>query len=130
MRCRLLISIVSVTVIAAGCGGDGGYSSGPVNSNPSTSTTVSVQNNVFTPSATTVGVGATVSWTWAQGAAEHNVTFDDGQKSATQSTGGYTRWRARLRPASDEHVRIMSVLPMLLLVLMGAAEPPPLLSSI
>ena len=91
MRCRLSSLIVSLTVIAAGCGGDGGYSSGPNNSNPSTSTTVSVQNNVFTPSATTVGVGATVTWTWVQGAADHNVTFDDGQKSATQSTGGYTR---------------------------------------
>jgi plastocyanin len=91
MRCRLLISIASFSTIVAGCGGDGGYSSGPNNSNPSTSTTVTVQNNVFNPSATTVGVGATVNWTWAQGAADHNVTFDDGQKSATQSTGGYTR---------------------------------------
>ena len=92
MRYRLSSLIVSLTVIAAACGGDGGgYSSGPNNSNPSTSTSVSVQNNVFTPSATTVGVGATVTWTWAQGAADHNVTFDDGQKSATQSTGGFTR---------------------------------------
>jgi len=89
---RLLGSIVALWGIAAGCGGDGGYGSGPNGSGgPSTSTTVTVQNNIFTPAATNVTVGATVTWTWAQGAVDHNVTFDDGPKSATQSTGGYTR---------------------------------------
>ena len=93
MRKSLFGVIVALSVIAAGCGGDGGgYGSGPNgNGGPSTSTSVAVRNNVFEPASTTVGVGATVTWTWAQGAAEHNVTFDDGPKSATQATGGYTR---------------------------------------
>ena len=39
----------------------------------------------------TVAVGTTVKWTWANGAVNHNVTFDDGTKSATQNTGTYSR---------------------------------------
>ena len=64
---------------------------GPHNSGGSTSKQIAVKNNAFDPSATTVPVGSTVTWTWAQGSVSHNVTFDDGQKSADQSTGSYTR---------------------------------------
>ncbi len=39
------------------------------------------------------------------------------------STGGYGRWRARYGVARDEHVKIMTLLPLLLL--MGAAEADP-----
>ena len=93
MRTRLPRRLFLLALATAACGGGGdGYSAGPNGNNgPSTSTTVTVRNNVFDPAATTVGVGATVSWTWAQGAVAHNVTFDDGPKSATQSTGGYAR---------------------------------------
>lgn len=92
MRIRSWI-MLAAAVAGAGCGGSGGsYGSGP-NNNPggSTSKQVSVKNNLFDPSATTVPVGSTVTWTWADGADVHNVTFDDGQKSADQSSGGYTR---------------------------------------
>lgn len=91
MRVRRIGLLTVLAALAAGCGGDS-YSSAP-NGNPSgsTSTSITVRNNVFDPSATTVGVGATVSWTWAQGAVNHNVTFDDGPKSETQSSGGYAR---------------------------------------
>jgi hypothetical protein len=37
------------------------------------------------------------------------------------STGGYARWRARRSASANEHVKIMTLLPLLLL--MGAAEP-------
>ncbi len=94
MRNRLLILFAVGLVAAGGCGGDGGsYGSGPSNNNPggSTSKQITVKNNLFDPAATTVPAGSSVTWTWAQGSDVHNVTFDDGVKSADQSTGGYTR---------------------------------------
>ena len=92
MRNRSCILLAAVLVAAAGCGGSGGsYGSGPSNSSGSTSTQISVKNNSFDPAATTVPVGSTVTWTWAQGSVLHNVMFDDGQKSADQSTGTYSR---------------------------------------
>jgi plastocyanin len=91
---RLLAAVTALIMIAAGCGGDG-YTSAPGGSpggsSGTTSNSITVRNNVFDPSATTVAVGTTVTWTWAQGSTDHNVTFDDGAKSATQATGGYSR---------------------------------------
>src|SRR5687768_4363686 len=81
---------------AVGCGGDG-YGSGPTdNGTPGgtpagASSSITVSNNRFDPSATTVATGTTVTWTWAQGATDHNVTFADGTKSATQAAGTYSR---------------------------------------
>ena len=93
MRNGSCILLGAVLVAAAGCGGSGGsYGSGPNNNfGGSTSKQITVKNNSFDPSATTVPVGSTVTWTWAQGAVVHNVMFDDGQKSADQSTGTYAR---------------------------------------
>jgi plastocyanin len=93
MRTRSWVLLAAVVMGAGGCGGSGGsYGSGPNNNNPggSTSKQVSVKDNVFEPAATTVPLGSTVTWTW-QGSQNHNVTFDDGEKSANQATGGYTR---------------------------------------
>ena len=93
MRTRLLAFLMCVAVSATSCGGSDGYDDPTPNgpSGPSTSTTINVRNNIFDPSATTVGIGATVTWTWAPGAVDHNVTFNDGPSSPTQSSGGYTR---------------------------------------
>jgi plastocyanin len=92
------------------CGGSGGgYATGSGGQNPppggqqppaSTSTAVSVKNNSFDPSTTTVNAGTTVTWTWdaciddgygTRACVDHNVTFDGGGGSATQSTGSYSR---------------------------------------
>ena len=84
-------------VAAAACGGSGGnYGSGPTDGNTggmtgSTSNSITVSNNRFDPATTTVAPGTTVTWTWAQGSVGHNVTFDDGTKSSTQSTGTFVR---------------------------------------
>ena len=76
----------------AGCSGDGyGSSSAAITgTTTSTSNAVTVADNHFTPNATTVAAGTTVTWTWS-GANQHNVTFDDGAKSATQSAGTFQR---------------------------------------
>jgi plastocyanin len=51
---------------------------------------VSVGDDFFSPAATTVTAGTTVTWTW-KGSISHNVTFDDGTASATQSSGTFSR---------------------------------------
>lgn len=98
----------AVLVLAVACGGGGG--GGPTSPPPSggtggaggsTSTDISVQNNQFTPSATTVAVGTTMTWTWnsctgdgygGQLCTDHSVVFDDGVRtgSGVQSSGSFT----------------------------------------
>jgi plastocyanin len=36
---------------------------------------VAVSNNQFTPEAANIAAGGSVTWTWAQGSVDHNVTF-------------------------------------------------------
>lgn len=94
---RLMIASGAM-ILAAGCGGGGGYgggATGPTTTRTppaggSTSTSISVVDNAFTPAATTVPVGSAVTWTW-NGTAQHNVTFDDGTASATQASGTFVR---------------------------------------
>jgi plastocyanin len=86
-RWRRAVVLASVGA-AIGCGGrDHPTDPGPVGS---TSSNVSVRDNAFDPSATTVPVGTSVTWTWT-GSAQHNVTFDDGPASGTQGSGTYQR---------------------------------------
>ena len=102
------VCIALVLVSAAACGGSGGgggYSSTPTSPStpgtgyPSTSAAITVTNNVFTPSSTTVVPNTTVRWTWNTCSSDiygsvcydHSVTFDDGVASATQDHGTYTR---------------------------------------
>lgn len=55
-----------------------------------TSANVSVGDNFFDPTATTIAAGGQVTWTWA-GSASHNVTFSTGSNSATQTSGTFNR---------------------------------------
>lgn len=57
---------------------------------PPTTASVSVGDNFFNPTSTTIAEGGTVTWTWA-GAANHNVTFSSGTNSATQTSGMFSR---------------------------------------
>lgn len=96
-RARRLWLAIIVGAALSSCSGSG-YGTSPggttgstgTNTTTSTSNAVSVGDNVFDPSATTVPVGTTVTWTWI-GSVGHNVTFDDGAHSATQATGSYVR---------------------------------------
>ena len=40
---------------------------------------VTVNDNSFSPQSGSVTTGGTVTWTWAAGAATHNITFEDNQ---------------------------------------------------
>jgi plastocyanin len=86
--------LASVVLAAAGCGGGGGgdTTTGPPNPTPpTTANTVTVNNNFFSPQDLTVTTGATVTWQWAAGSVGHNVTFDDGVKSETLTSGTFPR---------------------------------------
>ena len=69
-----------------GGGGGGGGSTAPVATN-----SVTVRNDFFDPVNASITRGTTVTWTWAQGASVHNVTFTDGPASQSISSGTYTR---------------------------------------
>ena len=104
MRIARALAVPLALVVLAACGGggngsgDGGadYSptepsgGGTTTTPPSTSSDIRVTDNAFTPSATTVAPGSTVTWTWAA-AAEHDVTFTDGPRSPIQVSGTYQR---------------------------------------
>lgn len=94
-----------------GTGGTGGGGGGGTNPCPSTSRTVTVADNTFTPACTTVPSGSTITWTWA-GGTDHNVTFSNTQlgASATQTTGTYSKsfptpgtvgYRCTIHPGMD-----------------------------
>ena len=96
---RLLV--IGAALMTWSCGGAGTTApattgttttttTGTTTSNTATTNSVSVDDDFFQPSATTVAVGTTVTWTWI-GSIGHNVTFDDGPHSATQASGTYTR---------------------------------------
>jgi plastocyanin len=94
----------------AACGGAGGgygTSPGTTTGNPSSGgsnpivngTAVTLMdNNSFSPSNLGVTAGQTVVWKWGACAGDgystcvsHNVTFDDGNHSDTQSSGEFSR---------------------------------------
>ncbi|MGH7651005.1 MAG: cupredoxin domain-containing protein [Gemmatimonadaceae bacterium] len=84
-----------------GCGGSGSSSVAPPPPPPPPPPNgVSVTNDLYTPASRSVAVGTSVTWVWntctgdvytGQSCASHNVTFDDGAASATQSDGSYSR---------------------------------------
>jgi plastocyanin len=73
---------------AFGCGGGSNSPTAPTTGGGNT---VTVGNNFFSPVDVSVAQGTTITWQWAAGDVSHNVTFDDGQNSPTQSSGTYQR---------------------------------------
>jgi plastocyanin len=59
------------------------------------SATVTVSNNNFDPSNVDIALNGTVTWSWAQGAVDHNVTFGSGPATVSnisqRSTGSDSR---------------------------------------
>jgi plastocyanin len=84
---RLLPAITVAALL--GCSGDSGPSAPGDTGN--TGPTVSVRNNLFAPTPLEVPVNGTVTWVWNSGGIEHNVTFQGGPSSPTQSSGSFPR---------------------------------------
>ncbi|HEY6828419.1 MAG TPA: plastocyanin/azurin family copper-binding protein [Gemmatimonadaceae bacterium] len=105
MRNRLIFFCAPALLAAMACGGGGDSNPGSSSNTPTGPTTptpttpsapqatdkVTISNNQFTPPDIQVSPGTTVTWTWAQDASTHNVTFNDGVGSGDKSSGVYTR---------------------------------------
>lgn len=91
-------ALLSMALFTVACGGgDGGPTDPPPGNgsqpppggtDPVATTSVQVQDNLFSPAAIRVQAGATVTWTWS-GSQLHNVTWVAGNlaNSPTQSSG-------------------------------------------
>ena len=94
---RRMTILCLALAVANACGGSGDKAAGPGGNNNggtggSTSNQISIGDNFFDPSSTTLAAGATVTWTWT-GNLNHNVTFDNGTigNSGTQNTGTFAK---------------------------------------
>jgi plastocyanin len=77
---------------STGNGGDGGGGGGGGGGGTTPDASVSIQNNLYSPSTTNITAGQTVRWTWNSGGTQHNVTFDAGPpNSPTQGSGTFDR---------------------------------------
>lgn len=90
MRFRRLILLAGLFTAVA-CGGDGDGGQGPGNGDEDPQGDVLVRNDRFDPATLDVEPGATVVWAWASAGREHNVSFQDGERSEIQGTGTYER---------------------------------------
>jgi plastocyanin len=110
-----LMGLGLAVLLVAGCGSDdptdpgngGGGGGGGGGGNPVQTTSVSVRDSNFNPSAIQVSPGATVTWTWA-GAEPHNVIWVSGglTNSPTQTAGTY---QATMPAAPGELVYYCSI---------------------
>ncbi|MEO7964446.1 MAG: plastocyanin/azurin family copper-binding protein [Gemmatimonadaceae bacterium] len=88
---RIVLSIVVLSTLA--CGGNS--SDSPITTppvvTPVATSSVNVNDNTFSPEAAEISINAPLTWTW-QGAAQHNVTFEDGKESSgTKAAGTHSR---------------------------------------
>jgi plastocyanin len=67
------------------CGGGSDTTAGPSTGGANG---VTVGNNFYSPADLSVPANTTVTWTWADGASLHSVTFNDGGASSQQQTTG------------------------------------------
>ena len=88
MRGQSLLAGLGLVTLLSACGGG---SDSPTSPTAGGGNSVTVGNNFFSPVDLSVAAGTTVTWNWAPGAVEHNVTFDDGARSPTQSSGSFPR---------------------------------------
>jgi len=87
--------LCAAVLLACGGGSDGKQPTTPNTPNtpgtpgtPSTSSQITVEDNQFSPSATTVPLGTTVTWTWGAVYNQHDVTFNDGSATSGAKTSG------------------------------------------
>jgi plastocyanin len=87
MKWGHLIALMAAAVLGCSGGSDVSGPGGAGNSGP----TVAVRSNFFEPASQGVAVNSTVTWVWNSGGVEHNVTFQSGPNSSSQSSGSFSR---------------------------------------
>lgn len=91
MRVWRAIGVSLLITIAASCGGGGSGGTGPdPDPGPSTSSAIDIRDDFFSPKATTVPVGTTITWTW-RGNNFHDVFFSSADHSDAKASGTYSR---------------------------------------
>ena len=85
MRGLSLLAGLGLVTLLSACGGGSDSPSGPSNGGANA---VTVGNNFYSPADISVALNATVTWTWANGATEHTVTFNDGGGTSPQQSSG------------------------------------------
>lgn len=83
-----LLAALALATVTAACGANA--ASAPADA-PVDGDAVVLTDNEFQPAALRVTAGTTVTWTWDDGSAQHNVVFDDDTASPAQSQGTWTR---------------------------------------
>ncbi len=95
MRWNVTGALIGLLALG-GCssGGGDGYGGGPIPNPPpapppppSPTNAVDVLDDRFSPVSASVNANTAVTWTW-RGNGAHNVTFEDGQGSATDKVSG------------------------------------------
>lgn len=89
MRASPLMLFLGVLSLTA-CSDDTGPGNGGGGAPPPATESVDVEDNQFVAAAVRVREGGTVNWTW-RGNNPHNVTFNGGTGSATQTDGTFER---------------------------------------
>lgn len=98
---RQVCTTVAIACLFGCGGGGGGGSTGPLNNTAPPPGGISVENNMFSPTAKTVTVGTTVNWAWnsctdgggytGQTCVAHDIVFDDGITSGPKDQGTFSR---------------------------------------
>jgi plastocyanin len=89
MRALSLLTGLGLGSLLIGCGGGSDSTTGPPAGGANT---VTVGDNFFSPATLSAPLNTTVTWSWASGSSQHNVTFDDNSPaSGPMSSGTFTR---------------------------------------
>jgi plastocyanin len=88
MRPTRAIGLFALLAAAGSCGGGG--EGGTVTDPGPGPNNVDVRDNSFSPSAMSVPVGTTVTWTW-RGSNAHDVYFSSSVNSGAKTSGSYAR---------------------------------------
>ena len=85
-----MLAGIGLFAMVGACGGGGADS--PSEPSSGSTNSVTVGNNFYAPADISVDLNTTVTWTWADGATTHSVTFNDnGGSSPQQSSGTFQR---------------------------------------
>jgi plastocyanin len=88
-RRLVLVVLAGLLALALSACGSGAASEAPPAAADNGGPTVTIQDLAYTPATLTVGIGATVTWVWRDGAIAHDVK-GDGFRSKVMAEGTFS----------------------------------------